>query len=113
MNGFIGEAADDHRLDDDDRCPLLGSPGGVSPGGLVVGLRAWALMSMAKEKKTARWHVGRSTRDAYGSIPGRETALVTAVQAEIWHRRYPPARVMQAVATACGPPAPAADRRGV
>ena len=111
MNGLIGEAADDHRLDDDNWFPLLRWPGGVSPGGLVVGLRAWALMSMAREKKTARWRVGRSTRDAYGSIPGRETGLVTAVQAEIWHRRYPPATVMLALGTACGHPVPAADMR--
>ncbi|WP_039804038.1 hypothetical protein [Nocardia araoensis] len=33
------------------------------------------------------------------------------MQAEIWHRRYPPASVVQALATACGYPLTAADMR--
>jgi hypothetical protein len=33
------------------------------------------------------------------------------MQAEIWHRRYPPASVMQALGTRCGHPVPASDMR--
>ncbi|MDE1675147.1 hypothetical protein [Nocardia gipuzkoensis] len=37
--------------------------------------------------------------------------LVTAVQSQIWHRRYPPSSVMQALRTPCGHPVPAAELR--
>ncbi|MGY2089117.1 hypothetical protein [Nocardia gipuzkoensis] len=37
--------------------------------------------------------------------------MVTTMQAEIWHRRYPPSSVMQALGTRCGHPVPAANMR--
>jgi hypothetical protein len=65
----------------------------------------------SNEEKTARRRAGQPERDTHASTPGRETGLFTAMQAEIWHRRYPPASVMQALGAACGHPVPAADWR--
>lgn len=50
----------------------------------------------------------RAGQRARGLSAGR-SGLVTAMQAEIWHRRYPPASVVQALETACGYPLTAAD----
>ncbi|MEV6432947.1 hypothetical protein [Nocardia sp. NPDC051463] len=69
-------------------------------------------MSRPNEKTTARWRARQFRRDdAHRSTPKREAEFVTAMQAEIWHRRYPPASVMQALGTACGHPVPGPDMR--
>ncbi len=43
--------------------------------------------------------------------PRGEAAWVAAMRAHIWHRRYPPSSVMQALGTPCGHPVPPADMR--
>ncbi|MFQ6330096.1 hypothetical protein ACLMAL_28705 [Nocardia sp. CWNU-33] len=63
------------------------------------------------EKKTARWRVWQTTRLARPNTSEREGDLVTAVQAEIWHCRYPPVSAIQALSTECGHPVHAADMR--
>ncbi|WP_433723115.1 hypothetical protein ACQP0C_23475 [Nocardia sp. CA-129566] len=65
-------------------------------------------MSMSPAKKTARWRVWKSSREARPSPP---TEFGAALQAEIWHRRYPPVSVAQALGTACGHPVSGADMR--
>ncbi|MDE1675345.1 hypothetical protein [Nocardia gipuzkoensis] len=61
------------------------------------------------EEKTARPSAGRRERDTHAGAPGRKSGLATAMQAEIWHRRYPPTSVVQALATDFGHPLTAAD----
>ncbi|MET8429558.1 hypothetical protein [Nocardia sp. NPDC004860] len=72
-------------------------------------------MSMGKGKKAGkkatRWRVRRSTQDARPTTPGAQTEFATALQAEIWHRPYPPASVTQALGTEYGHPVPEADMR--
>ncbi|MRH92431.1 hypothetical protein GFY24_34265 [Nocardia sp. SYP-A9097] len=68
-------------------------------------------MFRANNKKAARRSAGQHERDAHANAPRRKSGLVTVIQAEIWHRRYPPASVLQALATACGRPMTAADIR--
>ncbi|WP_433207206.1 hypothetical protein ACQP1G_21525 [Nocardia sp. CA-107356] len=63
---------------------------------------------MPLAKKTARWRVWQSSRNAR---PSPQAKFGTALQAEIWHRRYPPVSVAQALCTACGHPISAADMR--
>ena len=44
-------------------------------------------------------------------MSGHDAESVTLMQAEIWHRRYPPASVMQALGTDCGHPVSGAEMR--
>ncbi|MGY1945142.1 hypothetical protein ACW9G9_17125 [Nocardia asiatica] len=67
-------------------------------------------MSAAK-KKPAHLRVSRSGGDMSWGIPRGEAAWVAAMRAHIWHRRYPPSSVMQALGTPCGHPVPPADMR--
>ncbi|MGY2012161.1 hypothetical protein ACW9HC_34775 [Nocardia gipuzkoensis] len=84
---------------------------GVSAEVQTLRLRAWVPMSRAKETKTARQRDRRFWRGSDGRVPRGEDALVTTIQAEIWHRRYPPSSVMQALSTRCGHPVPASEMR--
>ncbi|MEV4127244.1 hypothetical protein [Nocardia sp. NPDC049707] len=63
------------------------------------------------ERKTTRWRGQRSTRDARPSTAAGPDEFSTALQTEIWHRRYPPVSVAQALNTACGHPVSPADMR--
>lgn len=58
-------------------------------------------MSRVKETKTAHRGDGQFWRGFRRRNP-REDALVTTMQAQIWHRRYPPSSVRQALGTRCG-----------
>ncbi|MGY5308740.1 hypothetical protein [Nocardia gipuzkoensis] len=66
---------------------------------------------MSGAKKPARRRARRSGGDAARSTPRGEAAWVEAMRTHIWHRRYPPSSVMQALGTPCGHPVPAADLR--
>ncbi|MEU7632863.1 hypothetical protein AB0C34_23220 [Nocardia sp. NPDC049220] len=68
-------------------------------------------MSRANKNKTARRRARGYRRGADDDVARREAEFVTAMQTEIWHRRYPPASVMQALGTPCGHPVPAPDLR--
>ncbi|MTE16784.1 hypothetical protein [Nocardia aurantiaca] len=67
-------------------------------------------MSKPKEKKTL-WRVWQTARDSRPGTKGQEDESITPVQAELWHRRYPPSSVMQALGTECGHPVSGADMR--
>lgn len=62
-------------------------------------LRGW-------KRKTSRWRIIRDTRPRTSR---GEAEFGTSLQAEIWHRRYPPASVLQALDTDCDHPVPAED----
>ncbi|MBF6303077.1 hypothetical protein IU459_37095 [Nocardia amamiensis] len=52
-----------------------------------------------------------SIAETHRRLAAQQAGLVSAVQSEIWHRRYPPSSVMQALHTTCGHPLSAADTR--
>ena len=61
------------------------------------------------KRKTSRWRLRQFIGDPRPATAQREAELGTSLQTEIWHRRYPPASVLQAVGTDCGNPVPAHD----
>ncbi|MEU7769165.1 hypothetical protein AB0B25_29290 [Nocardia sp. NPDC049190] len=68
-------------------------------------------MSRANENKTARRRAKQSRRGADGGAARREAEFIAAMRADIWHRRYPPASVIQALETPCGHPMSEPDMR--
>jgi hypothetical protein len=61
------------------------------------------------KRKASRWRLRQFICDPRPGASRREAEFGLSLQSEIWHRRYPPASVLQAVGTDCGCPVPAAD----
>lgn len=64
---------------------------------------------MSRAWKLSRWRLRQFLRDIRPRVPRREAEFGMSLQSEVWHRRYPPASVLQAVGTDCGHPMPAHD----
>lgn len=54
-------------------------------------------------EKGVRRSAGRRERGTHASTPGCKSGLATAMQTEIWHRRYPPTSVARALSRPAGP----------